>query len=95
MNAFSGIKQYFNAVKKKSWDNGYILINEKTGHKCFIPDWEELKIKEKSFTKEFWDLYRIEKADNTEQFRQVLHPLVSSYFKRRGDIDRMALNYPK
>lgn len=92
--AFPGINNYFKAVKKKSWESGYILINEKTGHKCFIHDWEELKNKERSFTKEFWDLYRKEKTDNTEQFKQVLYPIVSSYFKRKGDIDRMSLNYP-
>lgn len=95
LNAFPGIKKYFSYVKRKSWENGYILINEKTGHKCFIPDWKELKEKEKSFTKEFWDLYRKEKTEQTEQFKQILQPLVSTYFKRRGDIDRMSLNYPK
>lgn len=82
------------------WDKGYILINKLTGHKMFIYGWDELKEVEKSFTKEFWDLYRTiprgsnskKEPRNSEETRMV--QIVSGFFKDKSKFERNSLNAP-
>ena len=38
--------------------------------------------------------YRDHKARNTEKFREYYKPKVRQYFIKKGDIERMSLNYP-
>lgn len=93
-NGFPGIADYFKNIKADVWKNGYIIISKYTGHKCFIYDWEELKETEKSFNSQFWEIYRAEKSLNSNIFKDQLQPKVSHFYKRKGAIERMALNYP-
>ena len=92
--AFPGIDNYFKKVKREAWDRGYILISKITGHKAFIYGWEELKQLEASFTSTFWQVYRAEKAVDSEYFKKEIGPKVKDYFKRKGNIERNALNTP-
>jgi hypothetical protein len=53
MAGFKGLAKY-QAFRRKDWfEKGYILLNEKTGHKAFIHDWENLKNYSKKFDSEF------------------------------------------
>lgn len=99
LNGFSNINSYFKHVKKDMWDKGYILINQLTGHKMFIPTWEELKEVEASFTSEFWDKYRAVKQKWIEEGsdpmdKPYLMQKVSKFFKSKSGYERNSLNAP-
>lgn len=68
--AFPGISKYFREVKRRSWNQGYILISAKTRHKSYIYDWEELKQFEKKLDNSFWNEYRKHKTiyDDSEWY---------------------------
>ena len=85
MNAFPQLKQYFKKVQNETHSRGYILTNNVTKRRIFIDSFEEYKELAKKFTPDFWENY---KTDKTEKDK------VRTYFKIKGDIDRMALNYP-
>lgn len=91
MNGFMGLKRYQEFRKKDWFSKGYILLNQITGHKAYIYDYEELMRIKSKFNKEFWDYYREMKASdpmcNTVQE-------VRKFFKRRSDSDRQSVNYP-
>lgn len=91
LSGFNNINEYFKRVKKEMWENGYILISKITGHKMFIPDWEELKGIEKDFNYEFWARYReIKSKDpNAPIVRKV-----KEFFKSKSGYERNALNAP-
>lgn len=57
---FNGIAEYFKSQKKKMWDNGYILISDKTGLRAHIYDWDTLKAMERRIAgmEDIWDKYR-------------------------------------
>lgn len=73
------------------WEKGYILISKLTGHKMFIPDWEDLKGIEKGFNSEFWAKYREVKAKDPDAY---LVQKVRSFFKAKSGYERNALNAP-
>jgi len=81
------------------WEKGYILINDLTGHKMFIWDWEEWKEVERSFTQEFWSEYRavknewIERGSNRDM-RPPMMLKVSKFFQVKSGYERNALNAP-
>lgn len=92
MEGFKGLKAYQSFRRKDWWDKGYILLNNRTGHKSYIPDYEELKrISEKFKEPGFWEYYREMKAScpdcDTCQ-------MVRKFFKRRSAIERSSINYP-
>lgn len=93
-NAFPGLKNYFQKVQEEAFKTGYIPICSLTGHKRFIPELEEFRGLKATFTKAFWEQYRIEKAANSQLFKQELSPKVRSYFKWRSSVEKMALNTP-
>lgn len=73
------------------WEKGYILISAITGHKMFIPDWEDLKKIEKSFTNTFWNEYReIKRIDPSHYMVKK----VRSFFQAKSGYERNALNAP-
>lgn len=43
MSGFNGLKRYQDFRRRDWLDKGYILISPLTGHKVFIPEWEEIK----------------------------------------------------
>lgn len=96
LKAFPGLKEYFKKEKRKALEMGYIQFNEISRRKCFIPfyeDWVRLH-KEIYEDRSFWDDYKREKSKNSYQFNNFYKPKVREYFMKRGDIERMSLNYP-
>lgn len=91
LSGFTEINNYFKKVKKDMWNRGYILISTITGHKMFVPGWEELKKTERKFTPSFWYRYREEKLNNPDS--EMVYE-VRNYFKRKSGYERNALNAP-
>lgn len=91
LRKFSGLKNYFNKVKKDAWEKGYIQHNDVDKTKLFF-DLEYFETTKKLFTPEFWDIYKQDKQNN------ILDPdtktLVKEYFQKKAQIERKALNYP-
>lgn len=88
---FKGISKFKEEGSKFVRSNGYVLICEHTGHKVYWYDWVEWKDRQKSFTSEFWDRYKVIKSTNPND------PLVkemSMHFKAASKWDRLSLNSP-
>lgn len=93
--AFPGIKKYFNKITGYALKHGYILFNNLTRSKSFIPFFEEYKKLENTVNApNFWEVYREEKRLNSDLYLTELKPIVRNYFKKKGEISRKALNYP-
>lgn len=93
--AFPGLKEYFDKTKQEGLKNGYVLISPETGKKCYINYYEEFLEVQKEFTKDFWTRYRKlkEKGFESPTFLEMKDK-VSKYFTKKGEIERMSLNYP-
>jgi DNA polymerase-1 len=94
--AFPGLANYFKVEKKRALELGYIQFNNISGRKCFIPFFEEFKKLHGEIyeTDGFWDDYKLEKSKNSHTFLNYFKPKVREYFMKKGDIERMSLNYP-
>ncbi len=94
--AFPGLANYFKQEKQRALSLGYIEFNPISRRKCFIPFWEDYKrLHDEIYnTTGFWDDYKYHKQEETEEFRQFYKPKVREYFMKKGDIERMSLNYP-
>ena len=94
--AFPGLANYFKQEKARALKLGYIQFNNISGRKCFIPFFDEYqKLHEEIYNTEgFWDEYKLEKSNNSFKFNNYFKPKVREYFMKRGDIERMSLNYP-
>jgi len=93
--AFPGVKEYFNKCIRQAVKDGYILFNNISRSKSFLSFFDKYKdLENKVSGPGFWEKYREEKTKETLLYRRELKPLVSKYFKLRGNISRMALNYP-
>lgn len=94
-DAFPGVNNYFKKVTKQALHDGYILFNTISKSKCFIHFYEQFRrVEERVQHPGFWEKYREEKEADSLLYRRELKPLVSKYFRLRGNISRMALNYP-
>lgn len=92
--AFPGLKSYFETTKKEGVNNGYILISPVTGKRSYVNYFEEFKESSKEFQVEgFWEKYKKHKENNTPTFAE-LKEKVSRWFRKKGDIERMSLNFP-
>lgn len=94
--AFPGLKDYYDSCEKDALDKGYILIDSLLGSKFFIDKFDEFKVLEKKYNfdnKEFWLKYREEKKKNSQWYLYEKED-VSYYFRWKGAIRRMALNFP-
>lgn len=93
--AFPGMSEYFKEAKKQGLEKGYVLLSAVTGKKSYVEYFEEFKTSQKDFTKKFWERYRNlkENAPESPTFLE-LKEKVSKYFRKKGDIERMSLNYP-
>lgn len=94
MNSFTELKKYFNKVQNEAILRGYILFNDISHRKSFIPNFEQFKALEAMLTPTFWSIYRAERDKNSEYFKATLKPIVREYFSTKGKIERGALNYP-
>lgn len=94
--AFPGLANYFKQEKQKALSLGYIEFNPISRRKCYIPFWEDYKRLHDDIynTVGFWDDYKHHKNEDSEEFREIYKPKVREYFMKKGDIERMSLNYP-
>jgi len=94
--AFPGLADYFKDEKQKALKLGYIEFNGISNRKCFIPYFDDFRRLHGEIydTDGFWEDYKQEKNKNSEKFREYYKPKVREYFVKKGDIERMSLNYP-
>jgi DNA polymerase-1 len=94
--AFPGLADYFKQEKQRALKLGYIEFNAVSNRKCFIPFFEDFKKLHKELyeTEGFWDSYKLEKSQDSAIFKSYFKPKVREYFIKKGDIERMSLNYP-
>ena len=97
---FTGISRFAREGSKFVRKNGYVLINKYTGHKMYWWDHDKWLERQKSFTPEFWDNYRIIKENWDKKEHSFWEPLpkelliVREYFQAASKWDRMARNAP-
>ena len=93
--AFPGIDAYFKRVAKEAIDKGYILFNDITRSKRFLPEQKEFKQLSGKINKPgFWYIYAEEKKKNSRLYKEQLHPIVRKKAKLESEIKRLALNSP-
>jgi DNA polymerase-1 len=92
--AFPGLKAYFDEAKKFGVDNGYVLISAVTGKKSYVDYYDEfLEAKKAVSVKGFWDNYKKHREHKTASYSKIKQQ-VSTFFSKKGQIERMSLNYP-
>lgn len=99
MDGFKGIKVYQDFCRKDVFEKGYILLSAVTGHKAYIYDYEKLMTLKKSFTSDFWNIYRTIPRDengkkiprDSEEMQMVRD--VTKYFQRKSDSEKQSINY--
>lgn len=85
---FPGIAKFKEQGSKFVRANGYILMCKYSGHKMYWWDHKEWLERQKSFTPEFWDNYKLyHKGTNDEVAKEV-----SMHFRAASKWDRLALN---
>lgn len=87
---FKGINAFKEKGTKEVQEKGYVLINPITGHKMYWWDWKEWKERQKSFTSDFWQDYRLNHKGTGDYIAQE----VKTHFKAQSKWSRMALNAP-
>lgn len=94
--AFPGLADYFKQEKQRALKLGYIEFNAVSNRKCFIPFFEDFQKLHKELyeTDGFWESYKLEKSQDSAIFKSYFKPKVREYFIKKGDIERMSLNYP-
>lgn len=85
---FSGIAKFKTIGEANVKKLGYILLNPITGHKTYWWDWKEWQDTQRSFTKEFWDDYRL----NHKGTGDDIAIMVKNHFKSASKWSRKALN---
>lgn len=70
--------------------NGYIIICKHTGHKLYWWDHKEWLERQKSFTPEFWENYKLYHKGTGDEIAKE----VSTHFRAASKWDRMARNAP-
>ena len=91
MQGFEGLQKY-QAFRRKDWlDKGYILLSDKTGHKAYISDYEELMDIQEWMKTLDWAYYAEMKKNNPtcETVSKV-----RKFFRRKSDIEKSSINYP-
>ena len=90
MRGFPGIEAYQKRQRRFVMTYGYIILNEKTKHKSFIYDWDELKAIQDRFCGEYWETYKKYKQSNPDA---AIVEEVRHYFRRKSDCEKNAINY--
>lgn len=90
MDGFPGIKAYQDKQRWFVMNFGYILLNEKTRHKAFIYDWDNLKEIESRFNADYWKTYKEFKASKPDS---AIVEEVKHYFRRKSDSEKQAIDY--
>ena len=85
MNTFPLVRDYQTYCKQKLLEDGYILMDNFTGAKCFLPEWSFIKdIRERMKDSAFWQMF---KEDST------LKAEYRHYKTLLSDYGRQAINY--
>ena len=99
MKAFPGIEDYQKKQRAFVEEYGYIILNDKTGHKNFVHEYFDFKSMKMRLTQEFWDEYReIPKNSNGKKVPRNSEDiykikLVKDYFKLKSEMVKRAINY--
>jgi len=92
--AFPDLKGWFDSVQSDTISKGYVLINNVTNRRSYIPFFEEFKVAKREVDQYgFWSNYRQYKKEGSAKFHNYYKPLVKRYFKMIGIMERRALNY--
>ena len=90
LSGFPGIARFKSEGSKFVRKNGYVLMCKHTGHKMYWWDHDRWVERQKSFTSEFWEEYKIHhKGTNS-----IVAQEVREHFQAASKWDRMALNAP-
>lgn len=101
LDAFPGLKEYFNKCEEAVMKTGEIVIDEITGRKWFSPDFHRLA----DMNKEIWSYFpknyrQLSQAKRTEAKEKVykefphVKEMWSFYFTIQGSLKRTSYNYP-
>lgn len=93
MKAFPKLKEYFDYIKPVVIKNGYVHFNDITGRRSYYQVFDEYQRLERIINKQWWEQYKQHKFHKTEDFLTYYKPTCKSFFNKRGDLERMALNY--
>ena len=91
LNGMSGLKAFKEKWSKFVLEHGYMPIMPQTGHRGYWHDWEHWKEVQASYTKEFWDDYKLNhKGTGDDVCKEV-----KQHFQAKSKwCDRMSLNLP-
>ena len=87
---FPGIAQFKKIGSQKVRKLGYIMLSPLTGHKSYWPRHDKWIAKQKEFTPEFWEDYRLHHKGTGDAVARM----VSEHAKEGSKYDRKALNSP-
>lgn len=91
--AFPGLKAYFTSVQNNACENGYILFNNTSNRKYFLPNFHRYKQLEiRIDSKQQWTRYK--QMDRNSVEYGIRKGEVREYFKMKSEIGRLAMNYP-
>ena len=87
---FPGIAQYKIKASKLVRNFGYIILCPITGHKTYWEGFNRWMERQKSFTREFWEDYKI----NHKPYKDKVYQEVRKHFQEVAKFDRKSLNSP-
>ena len=92
--AFPELDRYYQSSKQFGLKNGYVLLSPVTGKRSYVNFYQEYldTTKEIEEDKNFWSNYKKHKDNDTPTFK-TLKEKVSKWFSKKGEIERMSLNY--
>jgi DNA polymerase I-like protein with 3'-5' exonuclease and polymerase domains len=91
LNGMSGLKSFKERGSKFVMSHGYVEIMPETGHRAYWWDWKDWLERQKTFTSDFWEDYRLNhKGKNDDVCKKV-----TQHFQAKSKwCDRMSLNLP-
>ena len=87
---FPGIAKYKEKASKIVRTKGYILLCPITGHKTYWEGFNRWNERQKSYTKEFWEDYKV----NHKPYKDNVYKEVREHFQEVSKFDRKSLNSP-
>lgn len=87
MNRFTGIKVYQDYQRRFVMNNGYIILNSKTGHKAYIYDYDILMNMKKRFDNDFWNKYRSYKGKENKRLPKSIKAEIYQQLANGDDIE--------
>ena len=91
LKGMKGLASFKERAGQEVMKNGYVLILPQTGHKAYWWDYDKWKERQKSFTQEFWEDYRINHKGTGDAIAKEVKEHFQAVSKWR---DRMSLNLP-